>query len=109
VSPEQRALQQGLGLELQALTPALAQQLQLRDTNVRGLVVGTVDPNSDAGQKGVQSGDIILSINNAPTATPAAAQAAIEAARRAGRTTVLLQLRRGNAPPAYLGVELARR
>jgi serine protease Do len=109
VSPEQRALQQGLGLELQALTPALAQQLQLRDANVRGLVVGTVDPNSDAGQKGIQSGDIILSINNAPTATPAAAQAAIEAARRAGRTTVLLQLRRGNAPPAYLGVELARR
>ena len=40
--------------------------------------------------------------------TPEAAAAAVEAARRAGRNTVLLLVRRGNAPPAYVGVELAR-
>ncbi len=107
-STGQRSTQQSLGLAVQALTPALAQQLQIRDPNLRGLVVGRVDPNSDAGQKGLQPGDIILSINQAPVPTPEAAAAAVDAARRAGRNTVLLLVRRGNAPPAYVGVELAR-
>ena len=70
--------------------------------------MGNVDPNSDAGQKGIQAGDIIQSINQTATPTPEAAAAAIEAARRAGRDRVLLQVRRGNTTPAYVGVELAR-
>jgi serine protease Do len=107
-STGQRSTQQSLGLAVQALTPALARQLNLRDATIRGLVIGRVDPNSDAGQKGIQTGDIILSINQQPTTTPEAAAAAVDAARRAGRNTVLLQVKRGNNPPAYIGVELAR-
>ena len=108
-SASQRSTRQSLGLSLQALTPALARQLNIRDATQRGLVVGSVDPNSDAGQKGIQPGDVILSINQAPAPTPEAAVATVEAARRAGRNTVLLLVRRGNAPPLYIGVELARR
>jgi len=107
-SAGQRSTRQSLGLTLQPLTPALARQLNLRDANARGLVVGSVDPSSDAGQKGVQAGDIILSINQVPTATPEAAAAAVDAARRAGRNSVLLRVRRGNTPAAYVGVELTR-
>jgi serine protease Do len=107
-SAGQRSTQSSLGLAVQALTPALAQQMNLRDRNIRGLVIGSVDPNSDAGQKGVQTGDIILSINQQPTLTPEAAAAAVDAARRAGRNSVLLQVKRGNNPPAYVGVELSR-
>jgi len=69
---------------------------------------GTVDPNSDAGQKGLAPGDVILSIDNTAVATPEAAAAAIAAARAARRGTVLLRIKRGNAPPAYVGVELNR-
>ena len=101
----QRSTQQGLGLGVQALTPALAQQLRLTG-DVRGLVVRTVDPNSDAARY-IQPGDIILAIDRVPTPTPEAAAAAVEAARRANRDTVLLLVRRGNAPPAYVGVELS--
>ncbi len=107
-SAGQRSTQQALGLALQALTPAVARQLRINDPNVRGLVVGTVNPNSDAGQKGIQPGDVILSIDQAPVATPEAAASAIDAARRARRNTVLLLVRRGNNPPAYVGVELSR-
>lgn len=107
-SAGQRATQQGLGVSVQPLTPDLARQLRL-DAGVRGLVVGAIDPNSDAGQRGqIQPGDIILSINRTPTPTPDAAASAIEAARRAGRNTVLLQVRRGSGPPGYVGVELAQ-
>ena len=107
-SAGQRSTQASLGLALEPLTPAMAQRLNIRDAGLRGLVVGAVDPNSDAGQKGVQTGDIILSINQQPTPTPEAAAAIVDAARRAGRNTVLLQVRRGNNPPAYVGVDLAR-
>jgi serine protease Do len=107
-STGQRSTQQSLGLAVQTLTPAMARQLQIRDATVRGLVVGRVDPNSDAGQKGLQTGDIILSINQTPTPTPEAAASIVDAARRSGRNTVLLQVKRGNNPPAYIGVELAR-
>src|SRR4051812_8428998 len=107
-STGQRSTQQSLGLAVRALTPALAQQLQIRDATLRGLVVGGVDPNSDAGQKGLQPGDIILSIDQIPTPTPEAAATAVAAARRAGRNTVLLQFKRGNNPPAYVGIELTR-
>ncbi|HVQ09577.1 MAG TPA: Do family serine endopeptidase [Allosphingosinicella sp.] len=107
-SAAQRSTQQSLGMALQALTPALARQLRITDANVRGVVVGTVDPNSDAGQKGIQAGDVILSIDQSPVASPEAAAAAIESARRARRSTVLMLVRRGNAPPAYFGIELSR-
>ena len=106
-SAGQRSTQQSLGLSVQTLTADLARQLRLGD-NARGLVVGSVDPNSDAGQRGVQPGDVILSINQQPVATPEAAASVVDAARRAGRNTVLLQIRRGGGPPGYVGVELSR-
>jgi serine protease Do len=107
-SAGQRSTQQNLGLSVQTLTAALAGQLRITDATLHGIVVGSVDPNSDAGQKGIQPGDVILSINNRPTATPEAAAAVLDEARRAGRTTVLLQVKRGANPPAYVGVELVR-
>ena len=90
------------------MTPAILQRLNIRDANVRGVIVGEVDPSSDASTKGIQPGDIVLSVNQQPTTTPEAVAASVEAARRAGRNTVLLLVRRGNNPPAFVGVELAR-
>jgi serine protease Do len=107
-SAGQRSTQQSLGVAVRALTPDLARELRITDASLRGLVVGEVDPNSDAGQKGLRTGDVILSINQTPVATPEAAASVVDAARRANRNTVLLLVRRGNGPPGYLGVELVR-
>ncbi|HEX8535098.1 MAG TPA: Do family serine endopeptidase [Allosphingosinicella sp.] len=107
-STGQRSARASLGVTVQALTPEIARQLRLTDAPANGLVVTSVDPNSDAGGKGIQAGDIILSVNQRPTRSPEEAAAAVEAARTAGRQSVLLLVRRGNTPPIYVGIDLKR-
>ena len=107
-SAGQKSTREGLGVAVQALTPEVARSLALNDASLRGVVVAAVDPSSDAASKGIQQGDIILSINRARPARPDEAAAAVSAARAAGRRSVLLLVRRGNAPAGYLGVELTR-
>ena len=94
-----------LGLSLQQLTPQIARTLNL-PAGSRGVVVATVDPNSDASDKGIQRGDLIISVNQQLVTSPAQVQAAVEAARRARRTNVLLLVKRGTAPEAFVGVEI---
>ncbi|HEY9553709.1 Do family serine endopeptidase [Allosphingosinicella sp.] len=104
----QRQARESLGVTVQTLTPAVARQLQLNDASIRGVVIAAVDPSSDAAAEGLRPGDIILSINQNATPTPEAAAAAVEAARRTNRGSVLLLVRRGNNPPLYVGVDLVR-
>ncbi|HEX8583249.1 MAG TPA: Do family serine endopeptidase [Allosphingosinicella sp.] len=107
-STSQRSARESLGVTVQPLTPEIARSLRLNDVNLKGLVVAGVNPSSDAGQK-LQQGDIILSINKRATRTPEEAAAVVAAARAANRTSVLLLVRRGNAPPVYVGIELGRK
>jgi serine protease Do len=106
-STSQRSTRESLGLSVQALTPEIARSLRLTDTSQRGVVIASVSPNSDAAAKGLQQGDVIVSIHQRPTRTPEEAAAAVAAARAAGRSTVLLLVQRGNAQPAYVGITLS--
>jgi serine protease Do len=73
------------------------------------VIVMAVDPASDAAEEGIQRGDLIMSVNRQPVSTPAQVAAAVEAARRAGRTSVLLLVKRGPSPEAFVGVEIGAR
>jgi serine protease Do len=99
-----QAVRESLGLALQALTPDVARQLGLNGP-ARGVVIGAVDPSSDAAAKGLQRGDIILSINQRPANSPADVSAAATAAKAASRGNVLLFVQRGDSPPRYIAVK----
>jgi serine protease Do len=99
------AARASLGITLQPLTTQLRQQLKIPET-VRGVVIAGINPASDAAAEGLQRGDVILQINQRPTTTPAEAAAAVEAARKAGRDTVLMLVQRGINPPRYIGIKL---
>jgi serine protease Do len=104
-SPVAEATKQSLGITLQPLTKQLRDQLQIGDT-VQGVVIAGITPASDAATNGLQRGDIILQINQKPTTSPAEAAAAVDAARKAGRDTVLMLVQRGKNPPRYIGIKL---
>jgi len=63
------------------------------DENVKGLVVMNADPSSDAAQKGIDTGDVIVDVNQKP-ATIALLRREIEKAQADDRNSVLLLINR---------------
>jgi serine protease Do len=106
VTPDGAAARAMLGITLQALTPQLLQQLGLPSTTT-GTVIATADVASDAVAKGLKPGDVIVSVNQQPTPGVSDVIAALEAARRAGRSTVMVLVQRRGQPGVFVGVRLA--
>ena len=52
-----------------AVTPEMRREFSL-DNNVNGVVVTRVDPNSDAADKGIEAGDVVVSVANQSVRTP---------------------------------------
>ena len=102
------SVQKALGLSLAPLSAEIARAANL-PAGSRGVVVTNVDPNSSAGDIGFQRGDLIISINNQLVTSPDQVVAAVEAARRAGRSSVLLLVKRGNTPERFIGVDITGR
>jgi len=100
--------QRTLGLSLTPLTPDLARAASL-PASARGVLITSVDPNANAAEQGLQRGDLIISVNNQPVTTPAQVIAAVETARKAGRTSVLLLVQRGTGPAAFFGINITNR
>jgi len=98
---------QGLGMTVSPLTPELARRGNIPAT-VRGVIITAVDPNSAAAEEGLRPGYVVLSVNQQAVATPADFTAAVETARRARRTSVLLLVRLPNGTEAFVGVDLPR-
>ena len=100
-----QATADALGLSVVDLTPAIARQIGVPSTQ-KGVVVSTVDPNSDAAQKGIRRGFLITSVNRQPIATAADLDSAISRAKSSDRGAVLLQVRRGARDPEFVAVRL---
>jgi len=80
---------QAMGLGLGSVTPEARRTFNI-DQGIEGVLVTRVDPDSDAGDKGIQPGDVVLSVANKPVHSPRDILALIAAARTSGRHTVLL-------------------
>jgi serine protease Do len=71
------------------------------------VIITAIDANSNAAEQGLQRGDLIVSVNNQAVTSPAQVVAGVEAARKAGRTSVLLLIQRGSSTPLFIGVNIA--
>lgn len=63
----------------------------------KGLVVTDVEQGSDAADRGLQAGDVIVAVNSAEVTGADDVAKAIDAAAKAGRKSVLVQVSRDDA------------
>ena len=97
--------EQSLGLSVLPLTPQIARQLGVPDST-QGVVVNAVDPSSDAGSKGLQRGDIVLSANYRAVTSPVELEAAVREAKGASRNALLLRVQRRGQPATYVPIRI---
>ena len=94
-----------IGLTLAPLDDATRSRLNL-PAEVRGTVVESVDQNSDAGTKGLRRGDVITRANDRAISGPADLAAAVDAAKKAGRTSILVGVLRSGRT-AFLPIKIS--
>ena len=86
-----------LGLKIAAMSDELREQLGL-SANAEGLVVREVDEATEAFEKGVRAGDVITEAGQQKVQSVRDLEDRIEAARDAGRKSLLLLVRRQGEP-----------
>jgi serine protease Do len=81
-----------LGMEFIPLAPELRSELHV-PKDLTGVVVGRISPDSPARALGIQSGDVIVSIDQKPATTPEEAAAELKEAATHGDVLLLLNRR----------------
>jgi serine protease Do len=97
---------EAMGLGLASVTPETRQAFNL-DNSVNGVVITRVDPNSDAADKGLQPGDVLVSIANHAVRSPQDVKSGIAAAKAAGRDSVLVLIT-GQAGQRFVALKLGQ-
>lgn len=95
--PEEPEAKSLLGLTLSPLTDELRENLGI-DTTMEGLAVTAIEEASEAFEKGLRTGDIITEAGQQKVTGISDIEARVEAARDAGRKSLLLLVRRGGDP-----------
>ena len=93
-----------VGLMLLEIDDALREEKSLPET-AEGLLVVGVDESSDAYAKDIREGDIITDAGQETVETVEAFKARLEATKEAGRSTILLLVRR-DGQPRFVVVEI---
>ena len=86
-----------MGLTISDMTDELREQLGLPD-DAEGLVVGEVAEDSEAFEKGLRAGDIIIEAGQEKVANVRELEERVEGAKEAGRKSLLLLVRRDGDP-----------
>jgi len=94
-----------LGLTLAPLDETTRRQLNV-PADVRGVLVTGVDQSSDAAEKGLRRGDVIISANGRPVAAGAEVAAAVEAAKRTKRENLAIGIVRAGRT-AFLALKVS--
>ena len=96
-----------MGLGLSSLTPDARRAYNLGE-EVAGVVITKVDPDSDAADKGLQPGDVVLKIGSRIVKNPADVQSGIVEAQKGGRKSVLLLVARQSGGTGFVAVDIGQ-
>jgi serine protease Do len=97
---------EAMGLGLASVTPEARRTFNL-DDSTQGVVITKVDPDSDAADKGLQPGDVLLSVGNKNVRTPQDVQKGVAEAQGQGRKSVLLLVATSNGS-RFIAVDIGK-
>ncbi|MFZ3180234.1 MAG: Do family serine endopeptidase [Methylocystis silviterrae] len=93
-----------LGLELSRLSDALRTRYQIKDTVKGGVVITAVDPRSEAAEKRLQAGEVLLEVNQEAVSDPADVLKKIKTLKGAGKKTALLIVANGQGDAHFVAL-----
>ena len=96
------------GLALSSLTAETKKTYNVADALSSGAVITKVDPDSDAAEKGLQAGDVVLKIGNRTVRSPADFQSGVTDAKKGGRTSVLLLVARSQGGTSFVAIDVEK-
>ncbi|APG63557.1 protease [Sphingorhabdus lutea] len=102
---EGKILAESMGISVIPMTAELARQLGM-PTDSTGLIIDAVGSAGGAARSGLRRADVIVSATYKDVKTPADLVKQVEEAKKAGRSNILLGVRRRGAPVAYVTVKL---
>ncbi|MHC4042603.1 Do family serine endopeptidase [Bradyrhizobium sp. 23AC] len=88
-APEKPVTQKALGLDLAALSKDLRTRYKIKES-VKGVVVTNVDANSDAAEKRLSAGDVIVEVAQEAVTSGADIQKRVDQLKKDGKKSVLL-------------------
>jgi serine protease Do len=86
---EKPATQKALGLDITGLSKDLRAKYKIKDS-VKGVVVTSVDAGSDAAEKRLSAGDVIVEVAQEAVSNPADVKKRVDALKKDGKKSVLL-------------------
>ncbi|HEY5047012.1 MAG TPA: DegQ family serine endoprotease [Rhizomicrobium sp.] len=96
---------EAMGLGLAAVTPEVRRAYNL-DDHVNGVLVTRVDPESDAADKGIEPGDVLVSVANRPVHTPQEIKASVAGAHSQGHKSVLVLVEGSNSGQRFVALKI---
>ena len=94
--PEPREMET-IGLQISQMSEELRGQYGLSE-DATGVVITKVDEDSEAFDKGLREGDVIAEVAQEAVVNPSDVMDRLKAAKDAGRTSILMLVRRGGQP-----------
>jgi serine protease Do len=95
-----------LGMQLAPLNADTRGQFNIPEAIKGGVVVQSVKGTSDAGDKGLQKGDVIVQAGDKEVASAGDVAAAVDAWKKAGRSSIPLAIRRGGGTTAFVAIKI---
>ncbi len=93
-----------LGLELSRLSDELRARYQIKDAVKGGVVITAVDPRSDAAEKRLQPGEVLLEVNQEAVSDPADVIKKVKALKTDGKKTALLIVANGQGDAHFVAL-----
>ena len=95
-----------LGMQIAPLNPDTRGQFNIPETVKGGVVVQSVKGTSDAGDKGLQKGDVIVQAGDHEIASAGDLAAAVADWKKAGHTSIPLAVRRGGQMLGFVPIKI---